>query len=773
MEPQRNFPYWADIVGENWPAIGPEDWIALESVARDGVAGLDAGAVTQARHAFDEVVRSSAALEPVEQQMRRANPVAYVEALLAAADTFRVFAGVVGRTSHQILDIVEQAKRRIDGIPETSESGDEEDQQHHGAASVGDIVAEARAEVVDVATEAAAAAEFMTRPLLARIAEALGQPVPWQPERERSPRNSPGSPPVYGDPDQTTRPPLGLPSQDTPGPAPRGELGLVPHENGLPGLYDREHSAAGPAVVRTDSFPLLGAGAGGGDTRPPEPEAAESDGAASDRPVKSSAPPDSIIGAASDRTARPDLGNVVDQDSGTVVAADQVLGEATDSTVVPLVAVDPSRALSLSAVGAPLLAAAAAVHPAALAPAVSNPQSPAQARGVIPSAGSTAGAVAAEASAQPPARTPLRGSGSGEAAGSDTSVREAVSAAIAGAAAPSFVVGERVDGDLVLARTLLSGVLAVAGTSMVGPAWAISVMRQPVGLSVFITSNEGRGWLPAGLYLPSELSTPWVWAVSESSVWEGISDPVRILVEFGMAWARKSGARLSAVASSAPIDPILRARLSDVSMAGSVPAAKEPDFGSPGPGLVDRFGLVGSRRAREWVDGIPDDQVRARCVELAWNAHLRVRLFETSTPEPLGLSVLRDRILRAVASGAAPQPQWWDELRDADDLLAASLISRRIDVAQVGIGQLRTDDPGHRSEAALLRELVFQRRCDELVLLLATEPTTQLLREMVYAHGQIVDHPLFEAPEASAVPDDRRRITTADPTGRGSRSVPR
>ncbi|NEW48417.1 hypothetical protein, partial [Nocardia cyriacigeorgica] len=39
-------------------------------------------------------------------------------------------------------------------------------------------------------------------------------------------------------------------------------------------------------------------------------------------------------------------------------------------------------------------------------------------------------------------------------------------------------------------------------------------------------------------------------SVSEGSGWEGISDPARVLAEFALAWGRKSGARLTALASS-------------------------------------------------------------------------------------------------------------------------------------------------------------------------------------------------------------------------------
>ncbi|WP_217998111.1 hypothetical protein, partial [Nocardia paucivorans] len=54
-------------------------------------------------------------------------------------------------------------------------------------------------------------------------------------------------------------------------------------------------------------------------------------------------------------------------------------------------------------------------------------------------------------------------------------------------------------------------------------------------------SNEGRGWLPTDLYLPREVTTPWMWSVAEGAAWEGVADPARILAEFALAWGAKSG----------------------------------------------------------------------------------------------------------------------------------------------------------------------------------------------------------------------------------------
>lgn len=337
-------------------------------------------------------------------------------------------------------------------------------------------------------------------------------------------------------------------------------------------------------------------------------------------------------------------------------------------------------------------------------------------------------------------------------------------------AEPAYVVGDAVNDDLVLAKTLLSSVLAAAESAM-GTAWAVAVMRGPAGAGLFITSNEGRGWLPAGVFLPREVSTPWLWdemlgSDGTGSPWEGVSDPARVLVEFGLAWGPKANAKLSALVSSGPIDPGLRSRLSDVAMAGLVGPAYDVDLRELTPGMTDRLGLSGSIPALEHVAQVPDSQVRARCVELAADAHAQVGRSVTA-PSAASATALRQRILAAVQSGRPVSRELWDELRDADDLLAAEMLSRRVDVGRVDLGELRLDN-----EVSDLRAIVFERRCNELVLLLEGESTRQSLRDAVYAHEQIVEHPLFVAvPAAVSAAEVDRPAPTVVPGAVSAPSV--
>lgn len=349
-----------------------------------------------------------------------------------------------------------------------------------------------------------------------------------------------------------------------------------------------------------------------------------------------------------------------------------------------------------------------------------------------------------------------------------TPFNSAVSAATDKEAEPNYIVGDAVNEDLVLARTLLGAVLA-ATDSQVGMTWAVAVLRGPAGAGMFITSNEGRGWLPAGLFLPRQVSTPWLWDEllgadgDEAAPWEGVADPARVLAEFGRVWGAKANAALSALVSSGPIDPGLRGRFGDVAMEGLVGPSTDVDLRVLTPDTADRLGITGSVPALESVSAVADVDVRARCIGLAVDAH--TQLGRVSIPgyrDAFGVRALRDRILAKVERGEEIPESWWDELRDADDLLAATMVSQRIDVGRVDLGAIRVGD-----EAGMLRALVWERRCNELVALLNQESDRQVLRDAVYAHSQLLEHPAFVPQPAAVDTVDTvvERPTSVAPTG--------
>ncbi|MGO4617643.1 hypothetical protein AB4305_27480 [Nocardia sp. 2YAB30] len=819
MEPERNSPYWDAIVGDNWPVISPADWNALENLARDGAATLDLLEVESRRREFDERVRSGDGLKPVKEDMlrQRANPQAFADALEAAADTFRDFSDLIYRTRNQILDIVDRATSKIQATLRAAAAEEDKSDAQVIRNRIPGIIAAARDEVEDVVRSALGSINPQGLPSLARIADVLGQPGPWMPghpgladdhQQNRPATDHSGSPrhggrpgrhapgerlpiPLFPDlpgnePQLDSVGPPAIEFGDTPNTAPAEDTSVIPPSTTpaappqsvpggttAPGVYspaadhDEPDVSAAGRPSHADAEDSEPAGTGG------NVRADDTDPSAHDGSVESAAHDRSTAASATDAhrdtgVNTPEIRDAhVDGPTATVPPPFVLPGPVAPA--VPAVPAVPA-AHSGSTVSAPAAQAGSgppSIQGKPMAPPVDarGPSVPPKvtAGPAVPPSGVSTGTAKVPASKSPGQRV----DGPADAEGSDELIRGVVGAAMTSAAAPSFVLGERVNGDLVLARTLLSGVLAAGGASVVGLGWAVSVMRHQSGISAFVTSNEGRGWLPAGLYLPREASTPWVWEVSNGFAWEGVADPARVLAEFGLAWGGKSGARLSAVVSSERIDADLRRQLGEVPMEGEVGASSAMDLSAPGPGLVDRLGLVGAPALLQRVVATPDAEIGSRCWELASDAHVRVRKAGLGSPESLGAPVVRERILAALSQRREVAPEWWEELRDADDLLAASMLSRRADVSRVALGELRSDQPDGRSTSDLsaLRGMVFERRCDELVLLLASAPTRQNLRDAVYAHAQIVGHPAFVEPAAAgpAAGQTRRPTITVGP----------
>ncbi|MEV6255659.1 hypothetical protein ACIHAX_11825 [Nocardia sp. NPDC051929] len=846
MEPERSSPYWTEIVKDNWPAISPGDWDALERLARDGAAGLDLLEADGKRRDFDERVRASAALDPIKDEMLRQskNPQAFADALEAAADTFRFFSDLVYRTRHKILDVVDEATRRINATKRAAAAEEDEADAQAIRNRIPGIINAARDDVEDIVRAALGALGPNDLPSLNRIGDALNQPGPWEPEHRRahdhsggdhqqnrpatdhsgSPRQD-GSPRVNGpkddspvavfpgkvdhrptvDPGEVLLPgdelgqqPNPEPVQDTPvvpsatNPVPDqrtpGGTTTVPVSNSPGGVLDNgpglPAASGAPRTHITDSEPLAShddVPEDGHDQGVPGADAHGSHGRDQDVSVDrtESASPDrstTVSAAESHDTVAPD------QITGSSVPGADPVASAPPPLILPppvaapVAAAPPASSVAAtpaasapppgSSVSAPAAQAGSGpppVQPKQTTVAPSETRGPAAAPKVTAVGATPPPGASGTGRAQPPERTEQRADADKD--DSDDSMRTVVGAAMTSAAAPAFVLGERVDGDLVLARMLLGGVLAAGGDAVLGLGWAVSVMRHSSGITAFITSNEGRGWMPAGLYLPREMSTPWVWEVAQSA-WEGVADPARVLAEFGIAWGRKSGARLTAVVSSEEVGAELRRQLGDVPIEGEVPAASAMDFSAPKPNLVDRLELIGAPALVQRAATTPESEVGVRCWELAWDAHARVHKAGLGSPAALAAPATRERILGALRPGREVPQEWWEELRDADDLLTATMLSRRADVSRVALGELRADqaDGRYTSEMSALRAMVFERRCDELVLLLAEDATRRRLRDAVYAHAQIVGHPDFVAPAPGpAAARTRRPTITAGP----------
>jgi hypothetical protein len=811
--------YWTAIVGDDWPAIGPADWGALETVLRDG-ATVDVDRVEEARKDFEARVRASESLQPIKDEMdaQQGNSRSLAHALTAVAELVRDFAGLVHRIRNQILDIVDRA---TDDIARARRTLDTEPV----SILVYRIVAAARDEVAEVVAQAAHEGDASWRQVQAEIAESLGSHRTSGAGNRISPRagsdvasSAVPSGAVVSVPDSK----LLAHSVPDSEPVQRGVDGdVLGGADGalLPGHIARCRSAglngvaepadpvaqgnsevAGAPQGPVDAWAL--AGHVDADRLLDAPPLGDSDtdglgevaGALLPGTVGSWRGGHTAAARAAGAVALPDDGSGVNHEPDYFTAATEGLGSGSSQPPAPTGGLDDAEIPILPIMVMPQEDSADAAIPrgGTAVFATPDPGRPEPEEGLDSSSEAQASTGAPDDSAPvgrdvPGADAPsaVQASSDGRVPAPDTGdagrahvaspakagrsadpesvnggdiLHNALGGAIAAAAAPAFEVGgERVDPDLVLACTILGGMLSALESSWTGVAYAVSVMRYPGGVRAFVTSNEGRGWLPAGVYLPRAIAIPGQVASANYSVWEGISDPARVLAEFALTWGARSGARLSALASSLSIEPDLRRALGEAPMAGQVPASAAMPLHVPGSGLVDRLGLIGAPRLVDRIERVPGYLIAASCVELARDAHERVGRFAERGAETLGAPELRERVLAAVRGGREVPAQWWEELRDIDDLLAATILARRTDVSRVPLGELRSERSTRSApELTALRTMVFQRRCNELALMLALSPDRQLLRDAVYAHGQIVDHPVLTTAPPAAVADPTR-----------------
>ncbi|MGW5388240.1 type VII secretion target [Nocardia sp. NPDC003963] len=318
-------------------------------------------------------------------------------------------------------------------------------------------------------------------------------------------------------------------------------------------------------------------------------------------------------------------------------------------------------------------------------------------------------------------------------------------------ALPSLTVGARIEDDLMLARTLLAATLAAVAGSALGLEWAVAVGRTPVGPVVVLTSTEGRGWLPAGLHLPSEVTLPSRWDSILSAAdrralatFEGNTDPARILAEFvAMVADHYRNVRMSALVSSAEIPNDTRSFVgAAVAVEDRVTAAESAvDLTSGGIGLVDRLGLTASDEVLRRVATVPEMEIRDTCLELARVADRGARAAAPSADEGIAIRrAWRRRILDALHTSRVVPAGWWDRIPATYGMTAAKQPAR-VDISPTPIG-IRPAVAGAYS----LPNMFFERRADELLLTFSQgEPDRQSLRDAFYTYDQIVGHPLFSA----------------------------
>ncbi|AHH15895.1 hypothetical protein NONO_c10880 [Nocardia nova SH22a] len=314
-----------------------------------------------------------------------------------------------------------------------------------------------------------------------------------------------------------------------------------------------------------------------------------------------------------------------------------------------------------------------------------------------------------------------------------------------------LVVGDGMDDDLALARALLSAVLSAVDDTARGVEWATGVARTDRGTVVLLTSTEGRGWIPAGLFLPSEVLVLWRWdslldadGRAAMTRFENNADPARIITEFGRHVSRTRRGRLRALASSIRVDDFVRAALGDeVAIADGVVAGESAvDLSEPGTGLADRLDMAGSPISKQRADLVPDADIHAVCLQLASAADELVRRVVPGDDPATGAQRARRR--RALDSLRTEHTMVTGTATPATSstaVFAPSTGSRAPGGLAIRSGAVAPPS----SDVDIERGRALERRADELIsLLLAGNGDRRMLRDILYVHDQIAEHPQLQ-----------------------------
>ncbi|GAB3030265.1 hypothetical protein [Mycobacterium bourgelatii] len=271
-----------------------------------------------------------------------------------------------------------------------------------------------------------------------------------------------------------------------------------------------------------------------------------------------------------------------------------------------------------------------------------------------------------------------------------------------------------VDLDLATVRTVLE---AAGGGSVV--RWAAGMVVTGGRRQVVVTTDRGRGWLPSNVLLPEDAVLPW--PHPDSTRWEGLRDPARVIVEYAAA----TGGTLTALASTHSSAPAVAAGVPFV-FADAVQRPR-PDLLGGSPARRERFGVEPARLVAAEAITDPDDQRR----QAVWIAH--------DAAEKAGdRSVVRRSILAAWnADPTLSDPRkierlGWDTLVVENETLWEQDFAARIDVRNVGIGQLDTGGGACRS-------VLLQSYATEAVLALRSASPRQALLEALYSWSMLLE----------------------------------
>jgi len=271
-----------------------------------------------------------------------------------------------------------------------------------------------------------------------------------------------------------------------------------------------------------------------------------------------------------------------------------------------------------------------------------------------------------------------------------------------------------VDVDLATVRTVLE---AAGGGSTVG--WAAGVVLTGGRRQIVVTTDRGRGWMPPNVLLPEDVLSPWTH--EDSTRWEGLLDPARVIVEYATAVSGTLTA-LASTHSSAP------------AVAAGVPFVFADAMQRPRPDLLggpvvrrEPFAVLQSRLAAADAISDPDGQRR----QALWIAHDAV--------EKAGdVSTVRRSILAAMnVDPTMSEPRkierlGWDALLTENEVLWEKDFAARMDVRNVDIGRLDTGGGG-------CRPFLVQSYATEALLALRNASPRQALLDALYSWSMLLE----------------------------------
>ncbi|MHA7659280.1 hypothetical protein ACX9NJ_28075, partial [Mycobacterium sp. ML2] len=232
-----------------------------------------------------------------------------------------------------------------------------------------------------------------------------------------------------------------------------------------------------------------------------------------------------------------------------------------------------------------------------------------------------------------------------------------------------------VSADMLLVRRVLGGLVRGCEFWPAPIAWAVGMVKTPVGSQVVVANSVGGGgYLPPSVFLPStarlavvDPALPFGWAQR----WMGCQKPSKILADhFDQLSKRVAGASISAMVTTelwpeAPAGVVdfagflHRQALGLVSVAPSLDGAHQHRLTSLDPGLAQRVSAIASngQQVAAWTAA----QLTAAVIRAA-------KLPADGTAKPLAFDD-EAHILQAVSAGAAHEATWasYDEQVAARD----------------------------------------------------------------------------------------------------------